>query len=433
MNILTKNFLVYGTGKSGKSAILFLLSRGAKNIYTFDDDINSENIKNTTRLYNLEDIDKYDIEYAILSPGVSVLGNKNIDILSKKGIKFMSEFCLGFIFSHGKKICITGTNGKTTTVNLLYNMLCQKYKDVFLCGNTDTPITKIANLTSQNSILVCEVSSFALETTQPLKPNISAILNIGVDHISRHGTFENYSQIKKRITQNQDGNDYFVCNDNFDIVTNANVVLYSLTERTNGAYCQHDNIYYNSKKILNKKHINLIGDRNLENILCAISIAKLMKVSSCKIKKVIKNFKGLKHRLEIVLTKNNITYIDDSKATNPDSTICALDSIKKDTILLLGGSDKGYEYDSIFRHTQNTKIILTFGEMAEKIRQTAISCGFKKILSFKKMRDAVMYAISLAHSGDVVLLSPACASYDEFKSYAERGDNFAKIVAENED
>ena len=433
MNILTKNFLVYGTGKSGKSAISFLLSRGAKNVYTFDDDEHSEDIKNTTRLSNLDEIEKYDIEYAILSPGVNVLGNKNIDILSKKGIKFMSEFCLGFMFSYGKKICITGTNGKTTTVNLLYNILTQKYKDVFLCGNTDTPITKIANLTSPNSILVCEVSSFALETADCLKPDISAILNIGEDHILRHGTFENYSQIKKRITINQDAKDYFVCNEDFDIVTNANVVIYSLKDKTNGAYVYKNYICYAGKKVVDKKFITLKGDRNVENVLCAVSIAKLMKVSSRKIKKAIKNFKGLKHRMQVILKKNNITYIDDSKATNPDSTICALDSIKNETILLLGGSDKGYEYNSIFKHTQHTKMILTFGEMGEKIKQTAISQGYTDVLSFKKMNEAVIYAISLARTNDVVLLSPACASYDEFNSYAERGDSFAKIVAENED
>ena len=433
VNILTKNFLVYGTGKSGKSAVSFLLSRGAKIVYTYDDNVNSEEIKNTTRLSTLVNIEKLDIECVILSPGVNVLGNKNIELLTKKGIDFMSEFCLGFMFSYGKKICITGTNGKTTTVNLVYNMLKQKYKDVYLCGNTDTPITKIANLTNENSILVCEVSSFALETAKKIKPYISSILNIGIDHISRHGTFENYSQIKKKITSFQDANDYFVCNSDFNIITNANCVTYSTNEKTNGAYLYKGYICYQGKRIINKKQIKLKGDKNLENILCAVSIAKLMKVSNHKIKNVIKNFKGLPHRLTVVYSKNNITYIDDSKATNPDSTICALDTIKDETILLLGGSDKGFKYDDIFKHTSHVKMILTFGEMAEKIKQTAINCGYKEVLSFKNMEDAVIYAISIARSKDVVLLSPACASYDEFNGYAERGERFAKIVAENED
>ena len=312
-------------------------------------------------------------------------------------------------------------------------MLKQKYKDVYLCGNTDTPITKIANLTNENSILVCEVSSFALETAKKIKPYISSILNIGIDHISRHGTFENYSQIKKKITSFQDANDYFVCNSDFNIITNANCVTYSTNEKTNGAYLYKGYICYQGKRIINKKQIKLKGDKNLENILCAVSIAKLMKVSNHKIKNVIKNFKGLPHRLTVVYSKNNITYIDDSKATNPDSTICALDTIKDETILLLGGSDKGFKYDDIFKHTSHVKMILTFGEMAEKIKQTAINCGYKEVLSFKNMEDAVIYAISIARSKDVVLLSPACASYDEFNGYAERGERFAKIVAENED
>ncbi len=432
MNILSNNFLVYGLGQSGKSAISFLLSRGAQNVYTYDDEHNVH-IKDTITLETLQDIEKYDITCAILSPGVPILGNENIQFLVQKGIDFISEFDLGFMYSYGKKICITGTNGKTTTVNLLYNILKQKYKNVFLCGNTDTPITKIANLTTPDSIIICEVSSFALETAKSIKPNIASILNISPDHITRHGTFENYKMVKKKIASLMDGNDYFVCNENFNIVTNANVVTYAIGEKTNGAYVYNNFICYGNKKIVNTKYIKLLGEKNLENTLCAVTIAKLLKVKNAKIKKVVKNFPGLKHRLETVLIKNNIKYIDDSKATNPDSTIGALDSITDETILLLGGSDKGYDYDRIFEHIQHTKMILTFGEMGEKIKKCALKNNFTEILSFKKMYDAVIHAISIARSGDVVLLSPACASYDEFKSYAERGDEFAKIVKEFED
>lgn len=431
MNILTKNFLVYGTGLSGTSSVSFLLSRGAKNVYVYDDDEeNKQYLRGTTRLHSLKDISSLDIECVVLSPGIEVIGNKNIELFEQNNISYLSEFSLGFMYANGKKICITGTNGKTTTVNLIYEMCKTKYKNVFLCGNTNIPITKVANMTTKDSIVICEVSSFALETAKDVKPDICSILNITNDHITRHKSFENYKQVKQKITSLQDNFCYFVCNEDFDIITNAKICTYSLKNKTNGAYLNNNYVCYNNKKIINKKNIKLIGEKNLENILCATSIAKLLKIKNSKIKKVLKNFNGLKHRLEVVLVEDNITYIDDSKATNPDSTICALDSFTKDIILLLGGSDKGYSYDEIFTKCSHVKQIVTFGEMSEKIKLCAIANKFEEVISFKTLKEATLHARSIARSGDIVLLSPACASFDEFKSYAERGDEFAKIIKE---
>ncbi len=429
MNILTKNFLVYGTGLSGTSAVSFLLSRGAKNVYVYDDN-RAAQIQDTIKLENLENIKDLNLECVILSPGVQVIGNENIKKFENNHIPYISEFSLGFMFSQGKKICITGTNGKTTTVNLIYEMCKTKYKNIFLCGNTNTPITKIANLTTKDSIVICEVSSFALETSKDLKPDICSILNITNDHINRHLTIENYINIKTKITALQDENDIFVCNDNFDVKTNAHIINYSLIDVCGGAYFCNDYICYNNKKIVSKKDIHLIGEKNLENILCAVTISKLLKVKNRKIKKVLKTFKGLKHRLQKVMSKDNITYIDDSKATNPDSTITALESFKSNIVLLLGGSDKGYVYDDIFEHCYNVRQIITFGDMAEKIKQCAIENNFDAVISFKHMSDAVKYATEIAKSGDVVLFSPACASFDEFCSYDERGNKFIEIIKE---
>lgn len=429
MNILLKNFLVYGTGLSGTSAVSFLLERGAMKVYTYDDN-NSIEIPNTIKLENLDNIDELNLECVILSPGINVLGNDNIEKIKKLGIKIISEFMLGFLFSRGKKICITGTNGKTTTVNLLYNILKTTFKNVFLCGNTETPITKTANSTTNESILVCEVSSFALESADEINPNISAILNITQDHIARHKTFENYKNTKLKITKWQKSTDFFVCNDKFIVDTNANIVRYSMNDKTNGVYVSNKYLMWNNKKILNLKNIKLQGENNLQNVMCAVTISKIMGVKNYKIKRVVKKFNGLKHRMEKVLFLNGITYIDDSKATNPDSTICALKTFNKNVILLLGGSDKGYDYDSIFSYCHNVKEIVTFGEMGEKIKQTAIKNDFDSIVSFQRMRDATLYAISIAKAGDTILLSPACASFDEFSSYKERGNRFVEIIKE---
>ena len=430
MKILSKNFLVYGTGLSGTSAVSFLNSRGAKKVYVYDDNEIKE-IKNSYTLYNLNDLKDLDIECVILSPGVQILGNKNIELFKKLNIPYISEFYLGYLFCQGKKICITGTNGKTTTVNLIYEMLKSSFNEVYLCGNTDMPITKVANMTSENSLIVCEVSSFALESCgKQFKPYISSILNITNDHISRHGTFEKYKKLKYLVTNYQDNNDYFVASENFDVVTNAKLLTYSLNSISSGAYVKGKYIYFNKHKIVNKKHINLIGQKNLENVLCAVTIAKILKVKNFIIKRAIKNFKGMKHRMQNVYEKDGVTYIDDSKATNPDSTICALESFNNNVILLLGGSDKGYKYDDIFKHVNNVKEIVTFGAMSEKIKNTAIENQFDCVISFSSLKQAIYYAKKVAKDGDTVLLSPSCASFDEFSSYAERGEFFTRLVKE---
>ena len=426
MEILTKNFVVYGTGSSGKSAVSFLFSRGAKCVYVYDDN-KVESIDQTKVLTKFAEIKNLDISCVILSPGVQVIGNKNIEFLKRNHISFVSEFALGFEYIKGKTICVTGTNGKTTTVNLIYEMLKTKYKSVFLCGNTKIPITQITNETKDESITVCEVSSFALECGD-IKPDISAILNITYDHITRHKNFENYKKIKQKIAKNQSKTDIFVCKDDFFIKTNAKIMRYCLNKKSDNASYFDNYICYNNKKIVSRKKIKLLGMKNVENILCAVSIAKIFGVKNSKIKKVLKNFSGLSHRLQVVFKKNNITFVDDSKSTNPDSTICALECFSNNVILMLGGSDKGYSYDAIFDYTNCTKKILAFGEMKDKIFACAKEHNYSNIVTFDTMKEATKYASKIAQSGDVVLLSPACASFDEFSSYVERGEFFCKIV-----
>lgn len=441
LEILAKTFLVYGLQKSGKSAVKFLLERGAKCVYIFDDN-KTEILENTKTLQNFEDVVSKKIDYAILSPGVQVLGNKNIELLKENKIPYISEFCLGFLCAFGKKICVTGTNGKTTTVNLIYNILKKKYKDVFLCGNTDTPITQIANKTTKNSILVCEVSSFALETiTKNFSPDVSVITNIKVDHISRHKTINNYIKSKLNITKYQKNNEFLIINKKDDIKTKAQKMYFSNIDKNSNIYVENNYIIYkkikNNKikkeKILNINKIKLLGKYNLENIMCAILVAKIFDINNHKIKKAIYSFLPLKHRLEIVCKKGGVNFVDDSKATNPTSTICALDSFQKKVILLLGGSDKGYEYDEIFEYTKNVKHIITFGQMHEKIYECAKRNNFFDVTKFNNFYDAVCYAKQIAKSGDIVLLSPACASFDEFNSYAQRGDKFVEILKEDEE
>lgn len=433
LEILAKIFLVYGIQTTGKSAVNFLFSRGAKTVYIYDDG-DCDEIQDAIKLDNFDDVKNLNIDYCILSPGVNVLGNKNIELLEKLDIPYMSEFCLGLTKAQGRNVCITGTNGKTTTTNLIYDLLRTQNNEVFLCGNRDIPITQVVNNTTKNSILVCEVSSFALESiTNEFKPQVSSILNITVDHISRHKTFENYKNTKFNITINQNKNNYFICEYNLKVKTNAQILTFSLSNNNADIYCKNNYIIFKNKKLLKINKIKLLGEKNLENIMCATLISKLFGIKNRNIRKVIYSFKAPSHRMEEVCNINGIKFIDDSKATNPDATICALKSFKKNVILLLGGSDKGYSYDEIFSYTQNVKNIITFGEMNDKIYLCAKKHNFDFIVKYDKFFDAVSFAKKISKKGDVVLLSPACASFDEFSSYKQRGDEFKKIIkGENE-
>ena len=221
MEILCNNFLVYGMGKSGKSAVEFLLKMGAKNVYVYDDN-SAPKVKEAILITKFEDVLNLNLTAVVLSPGVSVVDNKNIELLKQNNIEYLSEFMLGFMFTKGKTICVTGTNGKTTTVNLIYKILQTKYKQVFLCGNTNVPITNVALNTTPDSYVVCEVSSFALETiNSKFVPDVSAILNISSDHISWHKSLENYTRAKLNITKFQNQKNVLVFNSNLNIKTNG--------------------------------------------------------------------------------------------------------------------------------------------------------------------------------------------------------------------
>ena len=424
-----KNVLVYGTGLSGESAVSFLIKKQA-NVFVYDDKVPQKTFEGVTYISNFEDVKKHGITLCVLSPGVQLLGNKNIDFLEQQNISYISEFGLGFKHINGTKICITGTNGKTTTVTLLYKIFSSFRKNVFLCGNTEIPITSICEKTNDKSIVICEVSSFALESIKDIRPDCSAILNITTDHISRHINFENYKSAKLNLIKNQNNNQFFVCQDDFiKIKTNAKIINYSLfNDSVNGCYIKNNIIFNKNKKIVKTNKINLKGVKNLQNILCAITIAKLYGVKNRYISKAINNFKPLKHRIEYVAEIDGVEYINDSKATNPDSTLCAINSFSKPIVLLLGGSDKGYTYDEIFQNLETTRAIIAFGEVRKKIVECAQKYGYENIMQATNLNVATNLAYDIALSGDVVLLSPANASFDEFENYKKRGEAFCEIV-----
>ena len=407
MEIENKNFLIYGTGVSGISAYKFLTSR-TNNVYIYSDKKN-DNIKNLNVVNKFSDIASLNIDYAIVSPGVQIVGNKNIKKLKTMGIMLLSELELGYLFCKGKFIAVTGTNGKTTCVSLIHHVLSKKFK-TFLCGNVGTPITSICEQTDENSVIVCEVSSFMLELTSPnFAPDVAVITNITPDHISRHKTFSAYCKTKLSITDNQTKQQYLIVPKELsDIPTKAKLLVVENTKRFKS---------------------NLIGDFNHQNLAICQQVCSILNVGLKEFKLHIKSFYPVKYRLELIGKKRGVRYINDSKSTNPDSTIKALESFKKNVVVLLGGSDKGNDFYNIFK-CKNIKLAIVYGETANKIEADARFMGFNKTAKFENLAESLYWLAGFIKRGDVVLFSPACASYDEFNNYIERGEFFNSFYEE---
>lgn len=401
MNFANKKVLIYGGGISGKSAYELLKSLNAQ-VYMFTDK-KDDGLQEYNILPSFSKVLAFKPDYVVLSPGVSIIGNKNITKLKKNGALILSELELGYMFCKGKFIAVTGTNGKTTCVNLIHHVLKDNYK-TFLCGNVGTPITSICQSTDENSIVVCEVSSFMLECVSPnFKPDISVILNITPDHLSRHKTFDEYYSCKTNITNFQNQNDYLLLPANlWNIQTNAQKVLVA------------------SKKYKS----NLIGEFNNLNIAFCEKVCSLLDISKKVFEKKLKTFYAVKFRLQNLGKKKSVTYINDSKSTNPDSTVCAINAIKKPSIVLLGGSDKGNNFNNIFKLKNKIKLAIIYGQTADILENDANFCGFNNYIKFENLKDALTYLNKYTKRSDIVLFSPACASYDEFNNYVERGEFF---------
>ncbi len=419
-----KKVLVYGMGKSGFSSCKLLHSLGAC-VSTYDD------INYTTydSFSFVKEPLKYNFDYVIVSPGVKVIGNKILEEFKLRRVKILSELDLGYLFCNGKIIAVTGTNGKTTTCMLIGDMLRQKYEDVVVCGNIGLPLTSVCKNTTKNSIIIVEVSSFQLEESKIFKANIRALLNITIDHIDRHETFENYRSCKLKIFRGKGKNilnlDDEECK---SILGKAKKIWFSKYPINHGVYVLGDNIYYKNKIIISTDEISLLGEKNLENVLASVAIAKCLKVKNSDIALAIRNFRPAGHRCEYIGCIRGAKFIDDSKATNISSTENALSAFEhKNLILLLGGKSKGYEFKNLIQKCHNVKCVYCFGQTGRIIYDECLKQNVNAKL-FDTMKRASIYARDCADKGEIYLLSPACSSFDEFSSYSERGDSFREIV-----
>jgi len=442
------NFLVIGLGLSGIGAVQFLSKQG-KNIFVFDRDRKKvEDLikgcivpQNMTILRKITAKTLKNIECIVLSPGF-LISPKLQKLIDKMEIEVKGELQLASENCSCDILAITGTNGKTTTTTLLGEMLKEGKKKAVLVGNIGNSFCGELEKITPKSVAVCEASSFQLEHAGTLHPKGVGFLNFSADHLDRYKYIDEYLQAKKHIFDNLNEEDIVALNYDDEVVRQLGVNLkskvYYFTTREKlpkdylGAYIKDNTIYFDNGEEVKKISLEenkLLGKHNLYNILCASILALSYGIKKENIEKAIKKFHAPSHRLEFVDKIDDIIYIDDSKGTNTHASLFAVQSFSNPIILMLGGSDKGENFKYYFGQLpSNIKYIVTFGDMGKKLFKTAKAMGMNNVKYERFLEGAFFEAGQIADAGDVVLLSPACASFDEFANYEERGDYFKYLV-----
>jgi UDP-N-acetylmuramoylalanine--D-glutamate ligase len=440
---LHKNVLIIGLAKSGLAAAKLLHQLGANitvnDLKATDED---EAVKELRGLgvqvvcgeHPLSLIKEQTVDLVVKNPGIPY-SNPLIAHAIEKNLPIITEVELAYKISEADIIAITGSNGKTTTTTLIYEMLKEDHKQPLIAGNIGTVACEVAQNATSENVIVMELSSFQLLGTIEFKPAIAIILNIFDAHLDYHGTRDEYVYAKGKIYEHQSEIDVSIINfDDMEVCelsekSEAKKIYFSpTTELKGGTYIKDGSIWYKDERIIFLKDIVLPGAHNLENILAAISAVKLRGVSNESISKVLTSFKGVKHRLQFVDTIKNRRFYNDSKATNILATSKALQAFTVPTILLAGGLDRGNEFDELKPYLNDVKAMILFGETAPKLERIAIESGIEVIKRVDNVEQAVSRAFEISEEEDVILLSPACASWDQFKTFEERGDIFIHAV-----
>ena len=448
MELKGKKVLVFGAGISGIGAARLLLDASAEVIlYDGNKDLSEADIRNrlpedqgpTVILGSLEReiIDTLDL--VVLSPGVPT-DLPVVEELKKSGILLWGEVELAWECGKGDVLAITGTNGKTTTTSLLGEIIAAWKDETYVVGNIGNPYTEAAPKMTEDAVTVAEISSFQQEIIDTFAPKVSAILNITPDHLNRHHTMEEYIRVKELITKNQGPEDTCVLNYEDDILrdfgrTLQTKVLYfsSLHKLKEGMYLDGGRICYSDGKreteICSVRELNLPGRHNHENVMAASAMALAYGVPLSIIRRVVKEFKAVEHRIEYVTEKHGVVYYNDSKGTNPDAAIKGIQAMDRPTLLIGGGYDKDSSYKEwIESFDGKVKYLVLIGQTKDKIAEAARECGFHNIILAETLEEAVQICADRAQSGDAVLLSPACASWGMFPNYEVRGRRFKELV-----
>lgn len=434
IDLKDKKILVLGLARSGfaTAKILKQLNYDVKvNAY---DDLSNDNHANELRQLGIEIIDGGhplylldEVDLIVKNPGIKY----QIEFLQKavkKNIDIITEIELANTLFNIDMVAITGTNGKTTTTQMTFDILKKSNKDVYLAGNIGYPSIEVA-YNHPNSLIITEVSSFQLEGTKYFRPTIAAITNLGEGHLDYHESIDNYRNAKKKIYKNQTEKDILILNINeknkYNLnEINSNIIFYDTTFNTEADVYIKDNIVlYDNIELFDITKLKLPGMHNIENAINAAVIAYKKGSTTEDIKEVLYNFSGVKHRLQYVGDYKGVKYYNDSKATNPVATITALSGFEQNVVLLCGGKDRGIDFHELVPYLDRVKVMVVVGESAEILQELADSNNIKCIKAVK-IDDATEVASKIAETGDIVLLSPACASWDQYKSFEVRGDEF---------
>lgn len=447
-----KRVLVVGMARSGVAAAQLLVKHGA--LVTVNDSKTRAELGDV-----LSPLENLPVQWALGCPAMDVLAGQDVLVISpgipdsvpfvKKakadGIYVIGEVELAYQLTPGQMVAVTGTNGKTTTVSLLGEIFTNAGKTTHVVGNIGYPYSLAGLSSKQDDMIVCEISSFQMETADTFHPKVAALLNITEDHLNRHGDMATYTAMKMRIFQRQTEKDYAVFNDDDPALqplipqAKSHVLLFSRKHDVpEGAFTRDGKVVLRlngqEKVVCAADEIYIPGPHNLENALAAVCVAGAMGVSTEVLKHTLQTFKGVEHRIEFVRELEGIRYINDSKGTNVDSTIKAVQTMTRPTAIILGGYDKHCDFTPMVKEMLASPMIreaVLIGVTADPIQATLLKEGFdvSRIHRASTLEDAVQQCRALAEDGWNVLLSPACASFDMFSDYEARGRIFKEIVA----
>ena len=441
-----KRVLVIGLAKSGVAVAKLLLHQGA--IVTVNDRIPLEENPDAKSLIeegirvlagsHPVDLLEEHFDFVVKNPGIPY-HNCMVEAAIKKGIPVYTEVEIAYNLLEGLIIGITGSNGKTTTTTLASLMLKESFpeRDVYAAGNIGIPLSQLAEQSTKEDIYVSELSSFQLMGIDQFKPKIACIVNIFSAHLDYHGSREEYIKAKLQLTKNQTEDDYLVYNADYPELitlieghTNATLVPFSRkTVLEIGASVEDDYICFNDEKVIPVSTIQVPGTQNVENVLAAVAIAKLAGATNEGIQKAVQNFHGVKHRTQFVKEVNKRRFYNDSKATNIIATQTALRSFTNQSVILIaGGLDRGNGFDELIPDLTTVSGIVLYGETKEKLQEAAKVAGIPVIEVVNTLEEATKKAYEISKENDIILLSPACASWDQFKNFEIRGDEFIQVV-----
>lgn len=470
IDLKEKQVLVFGAGRSGVAASCLLRDHGAHPVLydgnasltedavraqfsaaggmdnRRDPDANPSDRSEGIRIVTgaLEDSLIRSCDLCVISPGVPV-DIEPVVRIRNEGIKIWGEVELAYCLSSGKVLAVTGTNGKTTTVTLLGELMKHYLgKDrVHVVGNIGIPYTNVADATKDDSVCVAEISSFQLETIESFHPHVSVITNITPDHLNRHHTMEEYIRVKERIAENQTEDDVLILNYEDEVLrqfasqipSQGPAVWWfsSVRPLEKGMYLEDGILKYSDgsavQDVIHTDELKILGNHNYENVSAAVLSALAVHMPMEQILKVLRSFAGVEHRIEYVGEVDGVAYYNDSKGTNPDAAIKAVEAMRRPTVLIGGGYDKDSSYDAwIDSFHGKVKALVLVGATKEKIAQCAKEHGFENIYLCQTFEECFDTCVHLAKAGDAVLLSPACASWGMFRDYEERGRVFKQLV-----